>query len=114
MRGWSPMKPILRWPCATRCATPSRAPPKLSESTASASIRPAGRSTNTVATPAFISGSRYRWSSPAGITISPSTRRAQKASTSSCSRSASSALEPLISSAPWARATSSIARLSGP
>lgn len=26
MRGWSPMKPILRWPCATRWATPHARP----------------------------------------------------------------------------------------
>ena len=38
--GLSPMKPIRRWPWAIRWATPSRAPPKLSESTTSASIRP--------------------------------------------------------------------------
>ena len=34
-----------------------------------------GRSTNTSATPASRSARRYEWSSPAGTTISPSTRR---------------------------------------
>ncbi len=41
IRGMSPMKPIRRWPWAIRWATPSRAPPKLSDSTTSASICPA-------------------------------------------------------------------------
>ena len=74
--------PMRRCPASSRRCTAARAPPRLSSSTVSASSPPAGRSRKTTGMPISTSARRNEWSSPAGTTSRPSTRREQRSRSS--------------------------------
>src|SRR5215475_8797620 len=86
-------------PRSSRCRTADSVLVRLSTRTASTSSPSAGRSTQTTLVPSAICVARNRWLPATGTTISPSTRRAQNAATTSCSRRGSSLVRLVLNGA---------------